>query len=427
MKREDFIKFIPKPQNEQVILYDLSLNNLIDVDVVEEYQKLYPIFINKRKDFQTLKNEIELYKKNIDNVFLYNPSWSEEDYLNKLRDDKKTYSILYSEIKKREDSIGILKKKIEGINKKIEIQTIKENKQKEAKIESVETDIKNNKESFNKFKDLVDSYTISLRNIEEQIKEVTENLELLEINKERLKEGNFICICCGKKMNKNDNTSIIYKRTEDYINKNTLKLKQLSEKKEKLEINLAYYKNELSKVKVALNNDLTFKKDNNNIYVKKSIDILKLEALKDEMLKKIEMLQKEINMHSESHSKKFQELKNRIQMYEESLDNLRKIKDNKSSLNGKIEEYKKQKNELEQIEKTLSQYVSFLTIYYKIYEQKANVYCGPNYKFKFFKIEEYKIIEIFNLYYNGVEYSQISKEEKEKVDRKLIEKFSIYL
>jgi hypothetical protein len=37
MNRKQLINFIPKPENKDVIIYDLSLSDLIDKDVFKEY------------------------------------------------------------------------------------------------------------------------------------------------------------------------------------------------------------------------------------------------------------------------------------------------------------------------------------------------------------------------------------------------------
>lgn len=426
MKRDDFIKFIPKPKNEDVILYDISLNNLIDVDVVQEYEKLYPIFINEKSKFEKLKKEIELYKKSINEVYLYNPSWSEEDYLNKLRDDKKTYSILYSNIKKGETNIEILQKKVAAMSEKIQIQIAKENKERENKYENINQDIETNKENLIKFKGSVEIYRYTVKKIDEQIKEAKEDLKLFKISEERLKKGNYECICCGKKLRKNDDVSIISQRLQNNTIKRKMEIKELTEKKVKAETNLAYYEDELSKVQTKLNNDIVFKKEYKNTYIKKSLEVLKLEAMRDEMLNKITQIKHEINEDSNINSKKFIELKNRIEIYENSLENLKKIKNTKQELKEKMDNFQQIEDNFNKITKTIQQYVSFLTIYYKIYEQKASNYCGPDYKFKFFRVENYKIIDIFEIYYNGIEYTQLSKEELDIVDKNLIEKFSIY-
>lgn len=427
MNREDFIKFIPKPKNEEVIIYDISLKDLIDVDVVLEYNNLYSVYMEKKSKFEQLENELKIYKKNINELPLYNPSWSEEDYLMKLKDDKRTYSTLYSNIKRNEDNIKILQKKINATNEKIEMQKIKENNERQKKSQNINADISENKEKLIKYKNIIDIYKHSLKRIEEDINDVNKNLKLLNGQKDKLQKGNFECICCGKKIKAKDDMTIVYSGIQEKFLRNQSELKELEENHDKIEMNLAFYESELSNVKQKLNNDIEFKKNSKNIYIKKSIEILKLEALKDDMYKKIEKMQTEINQDSHLNSKNFQKIKNRIELYENSLINLRKIKEIKMILRDNVDNYKNKKEELNNIENKLNKYLKFLSIYYKIYEQKANNYCGNDYKFKLFKIENYKIINIFQLYYKGVEYSQISKEDKDIVDRTIIEKFSVYI
>ena len=115
MNREKLIKFMPKPDNKDVILYDINLKDLIDINVLEEYKKILPSFINKKNEYILLKEKIKEYEKIIDNVFLYKPSWTEEDYLQNLQNAKKTYSILYGPIKKIETNIQILQNKVKGL------------------------------------------------------------------------------------------------------------------------------------------------------------------------------------------------------------------------------------------------------------------------------------------------------------------------
>ena len=126
MDREHLINFIPKPSNENVILYDTTLKNLIDIDVFTEYNKLLPVFNFSQQMFLGYKNNIENYEKALNNLFLYQNSWSEEDYLFHLQNEKKTYANLYGPIKKIESNIEILQKKIKMTDEKIEMQITKE-------------------------------------------------------------------------------------------------------------------------------------------------------------------------------------------------------------------------------------------------------------------------------------------------------------
>ena len=89
MDRKTLIDFIPKPTNNDVIIYDLSLKNLIDIDVFDEYNKLLPIYYETKKNYQYYKNNIELYEKKLNTIFLYKTNWSEDDYLLNLQNAEK--------------------------------------------------------------------------------------------------------------------------------------------------------------------------------------------------------------------------------------------------------------------------------------------------------------------------------------------------
>lgn len=422
MNRDDFIKFIPKPTNEDVILYDISLKDLIDVDVPTEYAKLLPVFKETKKNFLKLKEEIDIYTETINQIFLVNPSWSEETYLQKLREDMQTYSIFYGNIKKKEDEIKILQKKIEAINDKIIIQKNKEDKDNEIRNADITDKIEENKISLKKFKDIIDVYKNSSKRIDEQIRNVKSDLKILKESESQLLKGTYRCFCCGKKIKENESEKIINKIKLN-IEKNTELLNNLMQEKEKNQNILNFYKDELSKVKIELQNNLNFKRNYKNMYIKKSVEILKLEASRNEYLNKIAQKNEDLKNEPQMNSKKFLELKNRIEKYKVSLENLKKIKSMKGNTAIRIKKYEQKRIELKKIETLITKYLYFLKIYYKIYEQKASQYAGPEYKIRFFEIKNYEIIKILNINYNGVEYSQLSKRDKQIVDKNLAEKF----
>lgn len=422
MNRENFIKFIPKPTNEDVILYDVSLKDLIDVDVPNEYNKLLPIFKEDKSTFSKLKKEIDTYKEIINQLFLFNPSWSEEMYLQKLQEDTRTYSTLYINIKRKEDEIKILQKRIEAINDKIIVQKNKEEKENEIKNANINNNIEENKINLQKFKDTIDLYKNNLKKIEEQIKNLKSDLKALKTSLQQLFRGQYECFCCGKKIKEIEAGPVTNKIKLSIQQKND-ELTELSEKKNKIKTTLDYYKSELSKEKIELQNNLKFKKNYKNMYIKKSIEILKLEASKNECLNKITNLNEKLKVEPYINSKKFLELKNRIEKYKVSLENLKKMKSMKAVTTKKINAYKQNQIKLEEKEAMIIKYLSFLNIYYKIYEQKASQYAGPDYKIKLFEIKGYDIIPIINIIYKGVEYSQLSKKDKNIVDKNLAEKF----
>ena len=422
MNRDDFIKLIPKPSNEDVILYDVSLKDLIDVDVPTEYAKLLPVFKETKKTFLKLKEEIDIYTETINQIFLLNPSWSEEIYLQKLREDMQTYSTLYGNIKRREDEIKILQKKISTINDEIIIQKNKEDKDNEIRNADISNKIEENKTDFKKFKDTIDIYKNSSKRIDEQIRNIKSDLKILEESEKQLSRGTYQCFCCGKKIKENESEKIT-NRIKNNIQKNTIQLNMLLEEKEKNQNTLNFYKDKLSNIKIELQNNMNFKRNYKNMYIKKSVEILKLEASKNEYLNKITEKKEELMNEPQINSKKFLELKNRIEKYKVSLDNLKKIRSMKGNTAYKIKLYEEKRTKLKEIETLINKYLAFLRIYYKIYEQKASQYAGPEYKIKIFEIKNYEIIKVLNITYKGIEYSQLSKRDRQIVDKNLMEKF----
>lgn len=426
MKRDDFVKFIPKPSNKDVILYDIDLKDLIDVDVLTEYNKLYPVFINKKGQYLDLKNKLEEYQKSIDNVYLVKPSWTEEDYLQNLQLVKKTYSTIFGEIKKIENNISMLQKNLKALNEKIQIQNAKEAKKINDKRDNIEKDIENNKEKLLNLKNYLETYNLSLKEIENRIADNQEEFELLSKMQSKLDEGKCKCELCGRTIKSVDEDSLFYNRLCDNFEKNKNQLEALLKQKEKIELNISYYESEIQKIKDNLNNDIQFKKENHNFYQKKNIEVLKLEALRDETINNISKLEKQLNDNSQVKSKQYLELKDKIEKYELSLNNLKKIKEIKSNSSNEIEKYNNLKLELKEMVDKMNLYIKYIDIYYKILEQKANEYCGSNFKFKFHEIDEYKLVPILKIYYNGIDYEWLSSSVREEVDRILIEKFEIY-
>lgn len=426
LNREELMKFIPKPKNEDVIIYNTELSDLIDIDVFQEYEKDIKPFLQKRDDFNVIKLKIKEMENFINNVYLYKPSWSREDYLIKLKNDKRTYSTMYKDIKKDEDNLLILEKKLKTMNDKIAIQEAKENKKLQDKKQNLDDEIQKDKNNLENLKEKMSFYTLQQDIINQEIsKNEIEFNDLCEMQ-EDLKTGQYQCKFCGCHVNVYSENSRIYKRLEKNLENNKINLEKLLKKKESVDKEIAYYKTEISKVKINLNNNINFKKDNHFFYQKKTIEILKLEALRDDVMNNIAEIEKKLKTKPQLKSEQYIELKNNIEKYELSLQNLDKIKEIKENMKEDINNYKFLKEELTKTYNKLIKYKEFITLYYKICEQKINEYFGPEYKFKLFKFDDLVFKPIFELKYNDVEYSQLSKEDKEIVDKSFNEKISIF-
>lgn len=423
LNRERLIRFIPKPKNEEVIIYDIELKDLIDVNVIEEYEKDLYVFLEKKETYNLIKNKIKEMEKSIDNIYLFNTSWTREDYLVRLKNDTKTYSIMYKDINKIENNISILQKKLNAMNEKIKMQEEKENLNIKKKKENIDIEIEKDKDILIDLNEKVSFLKMQLNFIEENISENEEELNYLLDAEANLGEGKNKCIICGSYI---DNYAEIISRLKNKILKKTQKSQRLIGKKENIEREIAYYEDKVSKTKTRLNNNIYIKKEDKNIYIKKSIDILRLEGLRDEIINDISKQEKQLKNNSDLKSEKYISLKNNIEKYKLSLQNLNKIKKIQEDLKEDINNYNSLKNELMELYKRLSKYKQFITLYYKIYEKKANEYFGPNFKFKFFEFEDIKFKPILEVKYNDIEYSELDEKTKKEVDSIFTEKISIF-
>jgi chromosome segregation ATPase len=426
MNRKQLINFIPKPENSDIIVYDLSLSHLIDKDVFKEYYELLPIFLNKKEQYLTLESKLKEYQNSIDNIYLLKKDWTKQDYLQALQNNKKTYSTLYNDIKKIENNIEILQEKIRNIDDKIKIQLAKEQKDRENKVKNIDENITKNKDMLLNFKDKLSYHKLLLEKIESEISENNEDFEMLVKMQQQLKSGTCQCQFCGHVVKTCSEDSKLYSRLTKNFEKNKLQLEKLLANKNSMETEIAYLENEIKKIKIELNNDIEFKKQNHNLYTKKSIEILKLEALRDEMINNVSELEKQLKNNPRLNSKQYLDLKNIIDKYELSLNNLDRIEEIKKDFAQDIEKFNIIKEESKELLFKIEKYIKFISIYYKIYEQKANEYFGKEFKFKLFKFDQYALQEKFEIYYNDIEYSELSKKDKEKVEKIFYEKISFY-
>lgn len=424
--REQIIKFIPEPKNEEVIVYNIDLKDLLNVDVLDEYYKLLPIFLSKKESYSILDKKIKEYNNTINNIYLFNHSWSEEDYLFKLRNDKQTYSNMYGEIKILENNIKITEKKVDAINVKIEIQHTKENKEIAKKLDNINIDIEKNKKQLLDVEDKINYYIPLLKMVDKNITENEEEFNFLTDMQEHLEKGDYKCKYCGSTVKVVSENSLIYKRLEKNLIENKKELEILLEKKKKIELEISYYEKEKSKIKNELSNNIQFRKDN-NFYVKKSLEILKLEALRDELLNNISEYKKRLSGQSALQSDRYKKLKDDIDKCELSLENLKKIHNIKNEMKDLVDTYKESKESLLKTYNTIKKYVEYLSIYFKIYEQKLNDFFGKDYKFKLASFNDnMEIKEILKIQYKGIDYLDLPEKEKNQVDEELGLKISLF-
>lgn len=429
INRKDLINFVPKPKNSDVIIYDITLTDLIDVDVFYEYNKLLPNYLDVKNRYKTLKEKLDQSIKEIDNMYLYNSSWGEKDYLLKLSDAKKVYSKLFGDVKKIENNITSLEKQITVANQKIELQKAKEENLIENSKKNVDERIEKNNQLLEQYRIKRNYFLDLLKRINKNIKENEEEFSILVDMQSHLQDKTFVCKYCGSKINittENIENSHIYKRLANNIMDNKTELTNLLARQSEIKANKDQYDKEMKRIQAELTNDISLKSQDNVFYTKKSQEILKLEGFRDEMINNIDELKKQLKTKSETNTDKYLSLKKEIERYQISLDNLSKIKQLKFKNSDLITNIDKFKKELLPMHEKIEKYVSFISIYFKIYEQKLTEFLGEDYKFNLFSFEDDSLKEILKITYKGLNYSDLSINEMENIDKYIYSKIQTF-
>lgn len=426
MERHDLLNIINKPRNEDVIVYDTELADLIDVDVFKEYYNDYAAFKLKKENFILISNEIKEYEKSMDNIYLYRKDWNEIDYIEMLKKDKQQYSTLYKDIQKIENQLQILEKKYISTNEQIEIQRSKDIKEIEDKKKNIDEENEKLKQNINDIRLKTNDIEINLSKINKQIDENSKEKEDIIMMINSIDQDAYTCQYCGTKITHASSKKRIYNLLQKNLENNIKENKALENEKNKIEKDLAYFNNELNKYKSNLRNNIEFKKQDYNFYIKKSLTVLKLEAIRDNILKQKNELTKEYNSNSKTNTKQYQELKDRMEKYNLSLENLKKIKEGKEKFKEKYQKYNELKNECIALKSNLDKYVKFISIFYKIYQQKINDYFGQDFNFTFYRFNEYELEEIFEIKYKNIKYSELSFALRKEFDEIYLEKIRYF-
>lgn len=361
MNRDILINFIPKPKNEDVILYDTSLKDLIDVDVMKEYNELLPTFNFCCQQFLGYKGNIESYEKQINEIFLLRTSWTEEDYLFNLQNYKKTYGNMYGPIKKMESNIELLQGKVESLNQNIKYQQAKDERDMVKKRENIDKQINDNVDKVTFLKECLATFKIEESNINKNIQENQEEFLVLEAMFNAMENGEGKCQYCGHKLSNVSKDSNIYKRTMKNLLKNKKEMEKLLELKDKNDTQIKEYSEKIAQLKEELKNDSNFKSQTYNFYQKKSEAVLRLEGQRDSMLKQIEEIKKKLATNADANSDRFLELKSNIKKCELSLENLQKIKEIKKKIEIERVEYNRLYREIAEMREKIDKYIKFLT------------------------------------------------------------------
>lgn len=422
MNRNALLSIIPKINNEDVIVYDISLSPLLNVNVFEKYNELLLEFEKNKNNF-IYKNDIyKEYQNKINNSILTEKRWEEQDYIIALKNLEISYSKMFGDIKKLENNLKISENNIEKINEKIKIQQ---------KLDSEEIENEKNEydETMKKLKNDKIKIEYDIKIIKNDIKYAEKELELC--NKEfkllyktykSIEEGKeCVCELCGSNINtQSQYFEIISEKVKNNTDIIKHKEKIVSDKKDELKT----LQRKIKDIDYEMDRLINIKYNSNLLYTKKSKQILQLEANKRDLIKKKNFFKNELRNNKSINSIKYIELKNKIEDYKNSLQTLKDLKE----INENIIPLKKELEELFALcknnKKQLEMYIKFIKIYYKICESKINTFFGNNFKFIFADFDDIKVIELLKVFYKGIEYSQLDPQTQKECDKEYNKKIN---
>ena len=231
MNRENVITIISEPKNEDVIVYDTTLIDLLDVNVFQEYRSTLNLYKLKKDKYILLDKEVKQYQEMIDGIYLYRKDWKEEDYVEMLKKDKQQYSKLYSDIKKMENQIQVLEKKFETTNQQIEIQKVKDAKEIEEKKKNIDVENSSLANNISKMNLEIKELERDLKLVNEEIEEKNEEKEAILEMASMLNDNAYVCQYCGTTITHSSSKQRIGRTLQKNLDKNQNTLEILENKK----------------------------------------------------------------------------------------------------------------------------------------------------------------------------------------------------
>ena len=425
MNRSALLSIIPKITNQDVFVYDSSLLELSAMNVPREYSALIAKFTETKKDFLYKRELFKSYKDKINNSFLTEKNWTEDDYILALKNLEITYSKTFGEIKKIENNLKIAENNIEKINDKIRIQQKLDDKKVEDERNMYEQNLKKLKEEKTKIEFDIKVLENEIKYLEEELALYDEEFDSLYKTYKGIKDGTekFYCDICGSRIRKTSKYfKILSKKVELNSKKSNKKKSFLSNKKKELKI----LQDDLNKKTREISRLKEIKTNTNLIYSKKSIEILQLETAKRDFIKKRNFFKKELQDNKKANSKQYIELKNKIEDYKQSLQTLAELKEINKNIVPLNDELNLLFEECRSMKEQLVLYVKFLKIYYKICEKKINEYFGPSFKFVFAEFDGIYMTEVLKVFYNDIEYSKLDDKLQKECDEEYNKKINNY-
>lgn len=414
--RKKILKLIPLPEDKEVIIYNKSFSDFINKDVQELYEINLEQYNENSTKIQELKANIKAAEEFINNAAIVNKKLDEKGHIIKIKELETEYAQKYAKIKSFERKISMYSSRIQKISSEIDFHISEGKKFSKQKEEEL-----NEKININNFK------IGELETYYRYYKEYYNEYSLLSkmLNKELAAQekilrsaldDNTICRQCRKRYypsatSVTRNMKVIQDRLDQYNNNFTLVKQKAEEYKKQAKL----LKEENKSMKEQIKN---FK----FIYSKKSDKVLNLEAVKFGLFNDIEALEEELKAEVQKKGKEYQQLKNKINTYKTSLDNLIAIKQT-------AKELQIYKEELQQILEKQKLYINnldfiikFLDIKFKLYTKNLKTFFDERVKIDLFEIQEYNINEICNIEFDNIKMEFLNAEGYKELNDFLVTK-----
>lgn len=414
--RKKILKLIPLPEDKEVIIYNKSFSDFINKDVQELYEINLEQYNENSTKIQELKANIKSAEEFINNAAIVNKKLDEKGHIIKIKELETEYAQKYAKIKSFERKISMYSSRIQKISSEIDFHISEGKKFSKQKEEEL-----NEKININNFK------IGELETYYRYYKEYYNEYSLLSkmLNKELAAQekilrsaldDNTICRQCRKRYypsatSVTRNMKVIQDRLDQYNNNFTLVKQKAEEYKKQAKL----LKEENKSMKEQIKN---FK----FIYSKKSDKVLNLEAVKFGLFNDIEALEEELKAEVQKKGKEYQQLKNKINTYKTSLDNLIAIKQT-------AKELQIYKEELQQILEKQKLYINnldfiikFLDIKFKLYTKNLKTFFDERVKIDLFEIQEYNINEICNIEFDNIKMEFLNAEGYKELNDFLVTK-----
>ena len=393
--RNKILRVFPLPKNEDILVYNINFRNLANKDVDQLYFNYYSQYKEKSAKYIEITNKLKEYDDFINNAPLVNTKLNEKEYIYTIQQLETEYAKKYS--------IKNIEKKIETYNNRISQQNIlieKQIKKEEKELEEL---------TFQKMEELkqvnirigeLETYVSFFQNYEKDyamlIKMIAQEKKYYERMREKCETDESFCDKCRKRRYPDPRT----------LEKNIAKIQERMQDHNYTFVNLKQKESDYKlKLKETKKRAAEIKKEievSSFLSTKKSPEVLRLEGIKFSLFNEVEALNEELKNLISKENASFRNLKNKIQLYRESLTNLLEMRRISKEIPSLKENSTTYADEIASLKVKLNLIVTFIETRYKVYSNRLSSIFDDRVKFTFCEVNEFEIKEILQIKYDNI-------------------------